>query len=69
MRGANPAGAKMTDAEAQSAAPAAPLEDKPQPERKIIGGCTEGSGEKKTFKPVWLVYGSIHALPSMLINY
>lgn len=28
----------MTDAEAQSAPPSAPVEDKPQVERKVIGG-------------------------------
>lgn len=28
----------MTDAEAQSAPPSAPVEDKPQAERKVIGG-------------------------------
>ncbi|XP_015235023.1 PREDICTED: Y-box-binding protein 2 [Cyprinodon variegatus] len=33
----------MTDAEAQSAAPAAPLEDKPQPERKIIATAVQGT--------------------------
>lgn len=30
--------ASMTDAEAQSAPPSAPVEDKPQTERKVIGG-------------------------------
>lgn len=33
--------ASMTDAEAQSAPPSAPVEDEPQPERKVIGGCRE----------------------------
>lgn len=34
--------ASMTDAEAQSAPPSAPVEDQPPPERKVIGGWGEG---------------------------
>lgn len=33
--------ASMTDAEAQSAPPSAPVEDKPQVERKVIGGSSK----------------------------
>lgn len=33
----------MTDAEAQSAPPSAPLEDKPQPERKVIATLVQGT--------------------------
>ena len=52
--------ASMTDAEAQSAPPSAPVEDKPQPERKVIGGCREASGRGgggggEAFKPSTLV--------------
>ena len=39
----------MTDAEAQSAPPSAPVEEKPQPERKVIGGFTQ----RNCFK-LWL---------------
>uniref|UniRef100_A0A672F9F8 Y-box binding protein 2 n=1 Tax=Salarias fasciatus TaxID=181472 RepID=A0A672F9F8_SALFA len=33
----------MTDAEAQDAPPSAPLEDKPQPERKVIATAVQGT--------------------------
>lgn len=33
----------MTDAEAQSAPPAAPVDDKPQPERKVIASLVQGT--------------------------
>ncbi|XP_042368572.1 LOW QUALITY PROTEIN: Y-box-binding protein 2-A-like [Plectropomus leopardus] len=35
--------ASMTDAEAQSAPPSAPVEDKPQPERKVIATLVQGT--------------------------
>lgn len=54
----------MTDAEAESAPPSAPVEDKPQPERKVIGGYRES--ERATNQSARLFYGALHALTSIL---
>lgn len=37
----------MTDAEAQSAPPSAPVEDKPQVERKVIGGLPQALSHER----------------------